>query len=134
MRLLHRERKGLPMLERYRTPLLAGLIFAAFMIALLSLVHPRAFAQDMGEYGSILKDSGSADKFKPLEVRPTDMGSHTKFDSDADSGAKTDFGKAKGDFKATFDTKGEKFDTSSDFKSGGDFKSSDDFKPSFKGN
>jgi hypothetical protein len=123
------------MLERYRAPLLAGLIFAAFLLAFLALVHPRAFAQTMGEYGSILKDSGSTDKFKPLDVRPTDMSTHTKFDSDADSGAKTDFRKSKDDFKPTFDTsKGEKFDSSSDFKSGSDFKTNDDFKPSFKTN
>jgi hypothetical protein len=123
------------MLQRYRGPLLAGLIFAAFLIAFLALVHPRAFAQTMGEYGNILKDS-SEDKFKPLDVRPTDMGSHTKFDSQAGSDTKTDFGKSQTDFKSGIETsKGNKdFDTSTDFKAGSDFKANDDFKPSFKAN
>jgi hypothetical protein len=122
------------MFERYRGPLLAGLIFAAFLISFLALVRPRAFAQTMGEYGGILNNSTSDDHFRPLRIRPSqDLGSRTRFKSD------TRAGKSANEFKPSTDRMksdtfkaGTGFDTRDDFKTGDDFKSSDSFKPSFK--
>ncbi len=124
------------MFERYRGPLLAGLIFAAFLIAFLALVHPRAFAQTMGEYGGVLNHSSSNERFKPLAIRPSqNMKSQTKFRSDLPAGgASREFKSSAGRMKSdTFKTSRD-FNTGNDFKTGGDFKSPGSFKPSFKAN
>ncbi len=123
------------MFERYRGPLLAGLIFAAFLIAFLALIHPRAFAQTMGEYGNVLSNS-SSDSFKPLQVHPSQgLRSHANFQSDmhAKDSAK-DFKPPTDSMKSNTFKAGKDFDTQNDFKTGSDFKSSDSFKPSFRTN
>ncbi len=124
------------MLERYRGPLLAGLILAAFLLAFLALVHPKAFAQAMGEYGAVLNDSTSAgaagNRFKPMKIAPSDdvKAGQKKFQSDFKDASK-DFKSAKGMTSSTFKNTKD-FDSGADFKTGNDFKSSgNEFKPSF---
>jgi hypothetical protein len=124
------------MLERYRGALLAGLIFAAFLIAFLALVHPRAFAQTMGEYGNVLNNSNSGASFKPPQFRPSQsLHSHAKFQSDihaADS-AKT-FKSSTDTMKSNTFRNTRDFDTRNDFRTGNEFKAPDGFRPSFKAN